>query len=834
MVKKSSSVKTKLIGLILTSIILLSLIISIIAILNMKNAIIHNKFEQLASIKIAKKSEIDNYFKSLEGLLLSLASHSGTKDAFSEFKKGFDVLQSELNLDVNLIKSKLKSDFQENYLSAVNYSVPNSEQKKSIDEYLPKNENGVVAQYVFITDNKEKLGEKNKLTYNGKYESTYMSAHEKYHSNFDSFLTAYELYDIFMVDLDGNVIYTDFKEKDFATNLKSGIYSNTGLASAYKKALNVSLGEIVFDDFKPYEPSYNQAASFIATPIFKDNQKVGVLIFQMPIGIINNIMQFNGKTKEAGLGDSGEAYLVGSDYKMRSNSRFYEDIKNEHVQNLKTTVGVFEVKTESTKASLEKSETSEGIIQDYRDVSVISSYIPLNVYGEKWTLVVEQDEEEALRNLYSSIFTLTITTLIVTIILILVSIFAVNRLIMKPLNQFSDLFHEFIELISFKRNSISNVRINSNDEFSLMIENINVVSVNFQNKFKLDTKVMGETILILDRISKGLYKYRIKSKTKDPMLNTLRNTINSMLDNLDASMNNIGTTLTSYTNDDFRTKIEIPERIEGRMRDIMTGVNQLGSALAQNAKENLENGDTLEKNSEIMKNSMNHLATKANEQAASLEETAAAVEEITSISRNNGESYSKMTELGMTVKKSVTSGQNLASKTTEAMDEINSKVNAINEAITVIDQIAFQTNILSLNAAVEAATAGEAGKGFAVVAQEVRNLASRSAEAAKEIKHLVEDATTKANSGKEISDEMIKGYIELNEKITETIKIIDEVSHSSREQILGIEQINDTINMLDRVTQENANKANQITNIANSVSKLAHDLVVQARTKQFN
>ena len=345
---------------------------------------------------------------------------------------------------------------------------------------------------------------------------------------------------------------------------------------------------------------------------------------------------------------------------------------------------------------------------------------------------------------------------------------------------------------------------------------------------------MGETILILDRISKGLYKYRIKSKTKDPMLNTLRNTINSMLDNLDASMNNIGTTLTSYTNDDFRTKIEIPNRIEGRMRDIMTGVNQLGSALAQNAKENLENGDTLEKNSEIMKNSMNHLATKANEQAASLEETAAAVEEITSISRNNGESYSKMTELGMTVKKSVTSGQNLVSKTTEAMDEINSKVNAINEAITVIDQIAFQTNILSLNAAVEAATAGEAGKGFAVVAQEVRNLASRSAEAAKEIKHLVEDATTKANSGKEISDEMIKGYIELNEKITETIKIIDEVSHSSREQILGIEQINDTINMLDRVTQENANKANQITNIANSVSKLAHDLVVQARTKQFN
>merc|ERR1711991_1300727 len=108
-------------------------------------------------------------------------------------------------------------------------------------------------------------------------------------------------------------------------------------------------------------------------------------------------------------------------------------------------------------------------------------------------------------------------------------------------------------------------------------------------------------------------------------------------------------------------------------------------------------------------------------------------------------------DLGQTVKSAVHTGQNLATKTASSMDEINTEVNAINESITIIDQIAFQTNILSLNAAVEAATAGEAGKGFAVVAQEVRNLASRSAEAAKEIKDLVESATIKANDGKKIS-----------------------------------------------------------------------------------
>ncbi|RXJ93420.1 chemotaxis protein, partial [Arcobacter sp. CECT 8989] len=103
-------------------------------------------------------------------------------------------------------------------------------------------------------------------------------------------------------------------------------------------------------------------------------------------------------------------------------------------------------------------------------------------------------------------------------------------------------------------------------------------------------------------------------------------------------------------------------------------------------------------------------------------------------------------------------GQNLAQKTTSAMEDITEQVTLINESISIIDQIAFQTNILSLNAAVEAATAGEAGKGFAVVAAEVRNLASRSAEAAKEIKDLVENATSKANEGKSISADMITGY----------------------------------------------------------------------------
>ena len=347
-------------------------------------------------------------------------------------------------------------------------------------------------------------------------------------------------------------------------------------------------------------------------------------------------------------------------------------------------------------------------------------------------------------------------------------------------------------------------------------------------------RVIGEIVLTMDKVEQGIYKCRIHSHTENPMIVTLKNTLNKMLEITEHNMNGLITAVTHYANDDYREKVEISPKLKENMLEVMQSINKLCDSLSKSAKTNLSNGQTLERNSFSMTSSMDNLASKANEQAASLEETAAAVEEITSITRNNAENSTKMAQLGETVKTSVTSGQDLASKTAMSMDEINQKVTAINDAINIIDQIAFQTNILSLNAAVEAATAGEAGKGFAVVAQEVRNLAARSAEAAKEIKALVEDANEKANDGKKISDDMIKGYEELNTHISQTIELIEDVSHASKEQMSGIEQINDAVTMLDRVTQENANESNQVKQIASEVANMANDLVADAKSKKFN
>ena len=183
---------------------------------------------------------------------------------------------------------------------------------------------------------------------------------------------------------------------------------------------------------------------------------------------------------------------------------------------------------------------------------------------------------------------------------------------------------------------------------------------------------------------------------------------------------------------------------------------------------------------------------------------------------------------------SIEAGQKLAASTVTAMDEINEQTQSIADSITVIDQIAFQTNILSLNAAVEAATAGEAGKGFAVVAGEVRNLASRSAEAAKEIKDLVESATSKTDAGKQIADKMITGYEELNEKIDKTTKLMGQISTASQEQRTGIEQINDAVTELDRATQQNAAVASQTAGIAVNTNEMAVAIVDEANKATFD
>ena len=402
------------------------------------------------------------------------------------------------------------------------------------------------------------------------------------------------------------------------------------------------------------------------------------------------------------------------------------------------------------------------------------------------------------------------------------------------INRIKEYIENLMDYMFFRTNSIRKAEYIKNDDIGAILKELNQYFDKYDRMRKDDMHVLGELVIALDKVAQGIYSTQINSSTSNFMVHTLKEVVNKMLVRANTNIEDLVQIIGLYSEHDYRRQVNINPILKGKMKLAMEQINQLGSELNNNAKHNLENGTLLEKNSLTMNRSVENLANKANAQAASLEETAAALEEITGITKNNTQNAHKMSNLSKDVKDSVILGENLANKTAFSMDEINAKVEAINEAIEVIDQIAFQTNILSLNAAVEAATAGEAGKGFAVVAQEVRNLANRSAEAAKEIKDLVENATSKTNDGKKISDEMKVGYNNLNKLISETIDIIQDVSIASSEQLKGIEQINDAVAILDRVTQENASEASNVALIANETLDMAKILVEDAKTKKVS
>ena len=333
------------------------------------------------------------------------------------------------------------------------------------------------------------------------------------------------------------------------------------------------------------------------------------------------------------------------------------------------------------------------------------------------------------------------------------------------------------------------------------------------------------------QLSNSIFKTKVDVKTKNIQLQSVADNINQLSLNLSSSLDEILVFFEKFNKNDFTVQIK-NEKSED-LKILVDAVNKLNIKISRMLLSSLKSGTAFKQNADALRNNMEHLSNNITKQAAILEETSASVEEITSNVRSNNVDVDKMLRYSNELTVSVKSGYESAKNSAILMDKINDKTKSIEEAISIIDQIAFQTNILSLNAAVEAATAGEAGRGFAVVAAEVRNLASRSAEAAKEIKLLVGSATQEANNGKNASTEMIKEYDLLNENIQKTKEIIENISSSLKEQEKGIEHVNIAISDLDRATQQNALKAQETKEIANQNDEMATTMVIDTNKTNF-
>jgi methyl-accepting chemotaxis protein len=545
-------------------------------------------------------------------------------------------------------------------------------------------------------------------------------------------------------------------------------------------------------------------------PIFDDKQKhVGSMEFMQGINSV-----------ATSFDEQGKAFLLLMDSKLAVSEVKAENKLNDYLISQKSINKEFledSKKIDFNKLFNDKYLMSEKYFYTYMDI--------VDFNGKKLGIALTAEPKEsvqiAIDHASYIIWVALIILVFALLITMVISLLNMKNNILAPILNLKN----SIDAISLNNSSESTrINVKSNDEIGDVVHSFNNYLDSIEKGLQQDHIVIEESRQIIAKVNAGLLNDRIKGHAHSEGVESLVKEINNMIDRMQKNLTILSESLVALSNAKYDYQIPHIENLTGMVASLLSGTKVTQSSINEIMCLIEKSNNELELSASELENASKKLSNSSNIQAASLEETAAAIEEISATVSRSSENAVQMALYATNVTKSSNTGKDLAQKTAVSMEEINNQVIAINEAISVIDQIAFQTNILSLNAAVEAATAGEAGKGFAVVAAEVRNLASRSADAANEIKTIVSNATVKAKEGKDITSKMIEGYNELNENIVITTKLIEDVATASKEQQRAMAQINDTVNSLDQATQQNAALAATINDMASKTSNLVTHL----------
>lgn len=401
-------------------------------------------FNQLTSVRASKGYQIESYFHTVRNHIETLSEDPSIVTAIQEFTVAHEQLNTVQTS--REFEQRLTAYYQDEFLPRL---AKNEQGSPVLDSFLPPTLAGRYLQYHYIAGNPNPVGDKDALD-RASDGSPYSQIHGRYHSIFRNIIDKFGYYDLFLIDAEGTIVYTVYKETDFITNLTVGPYNESNLArlfAAVRRAKERDYARII--DFEAYAPSYGAPAAFIAAPIYNETQFIGVLAVQLPVDEINAVMTGNGNWESDGLGKSGETYLVGDDYLMRSVSRFLVETPDDYLETLRslgvddliinrirqynTSILEQQVQTEGVEAALSGQEGTQ-IIRDYRNIPVLSSYAPLDIDGLDWVILSEIDLAEAYAPIYSFqrqlLVSATLLMLLVTVLAMALAYFFV-----KPINQ---------------------------------------------------------------------------------------------------------------------------------------------------------------------------------------------------------------------------------------------------------------------------------------------------------------------------------------------------------------------------------------------------------------
>ncbi len=631
--------------------------------------------------------------------------------------------------------------------------------------------------------------------------SGYAAAHAEQSTFFPFYLPIHGYLDVLLVDTSGNVVYSWTKRPVFATNLETGPYKDTNLAGVYRR-LAGQPGERTF--LSEAAEIDGEVAIFVGSPIWTFDLEgnpldwVGVLIYQAPFAQVNAIMQ-----ETAGLGASGDSYLVGADRRWRSDSRF-EDRRAAGGSVLS------ERMTVSTRATSESLAGRKGtaVIEDYRGVPVLSSWSPLVVEGSEeagttWGLVAETE----LAEVQAPVRRLALFTGLVVLaaaILVTAAAFVLSGGLVRQIRAITNLFSQI---------NVGNLQarapVVSRDELGTMATSLNSMLDStltlIQSREERD-RIQGSIRKLLDEVS-GVAEGDLTGEAE------------------------VTPDVTGAIADSFNVMIVELRRVIGEVRDTTLQVSSSASEIQTTTE---------------------HLAQGSEQQALQIVDTTAAVDEMAVSMQQVSETSAQAAAVAEQALTNARTGTDSVGKTIAGMNAIRGQVQEtsrrikrlgessqeIGEIVQLIGDIADRTSILALNASIQAAMAGEAGRGFAVVAEEVERLAERSAEATKRIGTLIKaiqsetveavsamEATTReVVAGSSVANEAGRALGEIEAVSNRLSELIQSISMASKQQARGSESVARSMSEISEVTQQTSAGTKQAAVAIRNLAELADEL----------
>lgn len=651
------------------------------------------------------------------------------------------------------------------------------------------NEQTAILKRLYIEENPNPIGEKDKY-YSANDGSNYSTAHATHHPWFHELQQTRGYYDVFLVNTDGNLVYSVFKEQDYATNLVSGQWQSSGLGQITQTILgeSPSVSDQFFDDFKPYAPSAGAPASFIGQAVHDtDGTRLGLLIFQMPIDKINEIM-----AETSGLGETGEAFLVGADNLMRSTARFLRPQETDSGSILKRRISSLAV----TNALA--GQTGAHFAPNGDAIASLSAYAPFDFMGSRWALISEISRSEIDQPIDAQLS----TSLVIALIVIAGSAIAsalITQVTLRPLDRIT----KAARALAGGDLRLTIPYVGVKDETGRMADALGQFQKSVIEAEELKQAAENERI----RQEEEKHQALLSSIEEEKRLKQQQEEEEQQRLAKEKHLREEEEALAAQKaqEDEEKRLLQLEEasrsnQENARQQMLFQLADDLESQIGSLVAATVEKTGLLHDAAGQVKIQSKAIVDKSNDTKRAATSAGASAQTVASGSEEMAISIADIRDRLDSTLDITTRARDEASEASLQVKELAIKAGSIGQITNLINEIADQTNLLALNATVEAARAGDAGRSFAVVASEVKKLAEQTAKATSDIAKQIDEVQKYSNNARQSVENISSVVTEVDTAsqdiataITQQTAAVQEISRAAATAAEHVEVAQDNI-----------------------------------------